>query len=97
MAQISRMDKPPHKIRVVWVDVKRGHHTYCDVDLVRWNKDVWEITFMDGRTTYLQFDLVLCIETLEPSEPLEVTILNETAKGESFLYTSMGRHKDING
>ena len=74
MAQISRMDKPPHKIRVVWVDEKRTPHIYSDVDRFLYHCPVWHILFMDGRTTCVQFDLVLCIETLGPDELLEATI-----------------------
>ena len=78
---MSRKDNPPHKIKVFWVDKAREHHTYYDVDYVSHTHLVWIIRFMDGRTTHLNFELVLCIEALEPTcKEAHQKEVNERAK-----------------
>ena len=67
MLAIPRLDNPPHKIRIVWVDNQVAAHTYHDVDHVRYNSMTWSIVFMDGRITHARFDLVRCIEAIEPT------------------------------
>lgn len=65
MRGMDRLDIPPHKVKVVWIDPKRAPHIYENVDHFYPNRLIWIIQFMNGSHTAVRFDLVLCIETLE--------------------------------
>ena len=66
-----REDTPPHKIKVIWIDPKRASHIYENVDHFYPNRLIWIIQFMNGSRMAIRFDLVLCIEILEPVEELD--------------------------
>jgi hypothetical protein len=58
----------PHTIKVVYVDLLIEPTIYHDVTWVfHTMKETWVIEFADGRYTYINFERVLRIETLEPT------------------------------